>query len=265
MNNNKALFFDIDGTLFDGQSKSVLPSTIKLLELLSQNKEYDLYLSTGRSLETLGSMKNYLHYFDGLNLSNGQEIIIGNEYVYEGYIDKEEIKRLLVKSVEKNTPLGLITKEEIVINFTTDEGTKYFTTYIKPDVKILNDEPFDLERRVYQVWLFANNELVEEYQKEFPNLDIIKWGSYGADVIPINASKANGIKIIQKLKDYPKENMYAFGDGDNDVKMFKVVGTSVAMGQGSEKAKAAASFITDKIDEDGLYKAIIKLGLIKEE
>ena len=84
MNNNKALFFDIDGTLFDGQSKSVLPSTIKLLELLSQNKEYDLYLSTGRSLETLGSMKNYLHYFDGLNLSNGQEIIIDNEYVYEG-------------------------------------------------------------------------------------------------------------------------------------------------------------------------------------
>lgn len=264
MNNNKALFFDIDGTLFDGKTRSVLPSTIKLLEMLSQNEKYDLYLSTGRSYETLGSIKNYLHYFNGLNLSNGQEIIIDNEYVFEGCIDKEEIKKLLKKSVERNTPLGLITREEIVINFTTEEGTKYFTTYIKPDVKILNDEPFNLERSVYQIWLFANNELIELYQKEFPKLDIIKWGTYGADVIPSNASKANGIKIIQKLRGYELENMYAFGDGDNDVKMFKAVGTSVAMGQGSDKAKAAATFVTDNIDEDGLFNACIKLGLIEE-
>jgi hydroxymethylpyrimidine pyrophosphatase-like HAD family hydrolase len=56
--------------------------------------------------------------------------------------------------------------------------------------------------------------------------------------------------------------MYAFGDGDNDVMMFKCVGTSVAMGNGSIKAKENASFITDDISDDGLYNALKKLNLI---
>ena len=31
MNDRIALFFDIDGTLFDGKTKSILPSTLKAL------------------------------------------------------------------------------------------------------------------------------------------------------------------------------------------------------------------------------------------
>ena len=56
--------------------------------------------------------------------------------------------------------------------------------------------------------------------------------------------------------------MYAIGDGDNDVEMFKVVKTSIAMGNGSTKAKESATFITDDISNDGLYKAFKKINLI---
>lgn len=265
MTKNKALFFDIDGTLFDGKTKSVPLSTIKLLKVLSKKEGFDLYISSGRSFETLGTIKNYLDYFKGLNLSNGQEIYINGELIRENYLEKEEVAKILKKSVEQNTPLGLITKEEIEINFITNEGSKYFSTFIKPDVKNLNYSEFDLNKGVYQIWLFATNEIIELYQKEFPKLDIIKWGNYGADIIPVNASKAEGIKYIQKLMGYDFENLYAFGDGDNDAKMFKAVGTSVAMGNGSNLAKGAATFITDNIEDDGLYKACLKLKLIEEE
>ena len=47
MNERKALFFDIDGTLFDGNTKSVLPSSIDMLNQLKTHPDYDLYLSTG--------------------------------------------------------------------------------------------------------------------------------------------------------------------------------------------------------------------------
>ena len=87
-------------------------------------------------------------------------------------------------------------------------------------------------------------------------------GNYGADIIPNGSSKANGInKIVEKMG-YKKENMYAFGDGDNDAEMFKVVGTSVAMGNASKIAKDNATFVTDTIDNDGLYRAVKKIGLI---
>lgn len=263
-NNKIALFFDIDGTLFDGNTRTIMPSTIKLLELLSKNDRYDLYLSTGRSYETLGTIKKYLHYFKGLNLSNGQEIYLNGELIKESFIEKDYIKDILEKSVIRNTPIGLITKDEIEINFITDEGSQYFSTFIKLDVKNLNYGEFDLNKGVYQLWLFANNEMIEKYQKEFQNLEIIKWGSYGADVIPLNASKAKGIKYIQDLMKYELNNMYAFGDGDNDAKMFKAVGTSVAMGNASDLAKKNSTFITDNIEQDGLYNACLKLKLIEE-
>lgn len=262
MTDRKALFFDIDGTLFDGKTKSVLPSTVKLLNELKEKGIYDLYLSSGRSLDTLGSMEKYKDYFIGYNLTNGQEIHINNKTYYGDMIDKDVLKRLLKVSEERNNPLGLILKDDIIMNFITEESTYTFTTYIKATVKNLDHQPFDLNNEVMQVWLFAKNEDLEYYRNEFKELRLLNWGSYGADVIPHDASKARGIKHIQSIMGYKIENMYAFGDGDNDTFMFEAVGTSVAMGNGSKKAKEKATFITEDISNDGLYLAAKRLNLI---
>ena len=90
-----ALFFDIDGTLFDGKSKSILPSTIELLDELSKKDNYDIYISSGRSYKTLGIINNYTKYFKGYNLTNGQEIIIsGNKYYGQAINEKTLVKIL---------------------------------------------------------------------------------------------------------------------------------------------------------------------------
>ena len=44
--------------------------------------------------------------------------------------------------------------------------------------------------------------------------------------------------------------------------MLKFAGNSVAMGNGSESAKAAATLVTDSLYDDGIYKALLKLGVI---
>lgn len=262
MTDRIALFFDIDGTLFDEATKSVLPSTIKMLDELKSKGIYDLYLSTGRSLETLGKINEYKEYFTGMNLTNGQEIYINGKTYYGDMFDKEVLTRLLKASEERNNPLGLILKDDIIMNFITEESTYTFTTYIKATVTNLDHKPFDLSRDVMQVWLFAKNEDIEHYKEEFMDVLFLNWGHYGADVIPFGASKARGINHIKSIMGYKKENMYAFGDGDNDTFMFEAVGTSVAMGNGSKLAKAKATFITDDISEDGLYNAVKRLKLI---
>ena len=58
---------------------------------------------------------------------------------------------------------------------------------------------------------------------------------------------------------YKKENMYAFGDGDNDAEMFKVVGTSVAMGNASEELKESADEVTLDNDSEGIPHMLKKL------
>lgn len=262
MNERKALFFDIDGTLFDGNTKSVLPSSIDMLNQLKTHPDYDLYLSTGRSRQTLGKLTAFQEYFRGMNLSNGQEVYVDGEIIYEAYLEKEDVKKLIEISEKENYPMGLITTKEVEMTYFTPESAKSFSEYISANVIDLNHKPFDINKKVMQVWLFSENDKIEKLTKAFPNLNIIRWGNYGADIIPNGSSKANGInKIVEKIG-YKKENMYAFGDGDNDAEMFKVVGTSVAMGNASKIAKDNATFVTDTIDNDGLYRAVKKIGLI---
>ena len=87
------------------------------------------------------------------------------------------------------------------------------------------------------------------------------WISFGADIVPVNGSKAEGIKqLVQHLSEKP-EQIVAFGDGYNDIEMLQLADIGVAMGNASDAVKAHADFITKPIDEDGIYYACEKLGL----
>ena len=69
----------------------------------------------------------------------------------------------------------------------------------------------------------------------------------------------------QKMMDHfglLKEETLAFGDGNNDLEMIKHVGVGVAMGNGSEALKDVADMVTDSVDEDGVWNALKKLGLV---
>ena len=50
------------------------------------------------------------------------------------------------------------------------------------------------------------------------------------------------------------ENIYAFGDGLNDVEMLKFVKNSVAMGNAHEEAKKVAKHVTTSVHQNGILK-----------
>ncbi len=47
-----------------------------------------------------------------------------------------------------------------------------------------------------------------------------------------------------------------------DIPMFKACGFSVAMGNENDEVKQIASYVTDDVDQDGLYNAFEYLKLI---
>lgn len=55
----------------------------------------------------------------------------------------------------------------------------------------------------------------------------------------------------------------AFGDARVDIPMLEYCAYGVAMGSGGDEIKAMADLVTDGVDEDGLYNAFVKLGLIE--
>jgi Cof subfamily protein (haloacid dehalogenase superfamily) len=70
------------------------------------------------------------------------------------------------------------------------------------------------------------------------------------------ADKGVALAVACKELDIHPSQVVAIGDAQNDVEMFRVAGTSFAMGQASDMVKAAATHVTGPNDEDGVAQAI---------
>lgn len=78
----------------------------------------------------------------------------------------------------------------------------------------------------------------------FPAIEIMSQGFH----------KALGVQAAAKTLGFKREQIIAFGDERNDLEMLEYAGIGVAMGNGHEKAKAAADFITTSNDEQGITR-----------
>ena len=70
---------------------------------------------------------------------------------------------------------------------------------------------------------------------------------------------------LDKVCEYfhiPMSETYAFGDSMNDLEILQEAGTGIAMGNAVPALKEVADYVTDRIDEDGIYKACKHFGLI---
>jgi Cof subfamily protein (haloacid dehalogenase superfamily) len=84
---------------------------------------------------------------------------------------------------------------------------------------------------------------------------------YYLDLTHKNANKGFSVTAIARHLDIPLSDVAVLGDMPNDIPMFRVAGFSVAMGNGSEDAKAAASATTAANDHEGWAAAIDTLIL----
>lgn len=71
-----------------------------------------------------------------------------------------------------------------------------------------------------------------------------------------DAGKHSGIRYIAELLQIPKEEIAAFGDGENDADMLAYVGVGIAVENAVPSCKAAADWITRSNDADGVAFAI---------
>ena len=53
-----------------------------------------------------------------------------------------------------------------------------------------------------------------------------------------------------------------FGDGGNDIPMLEHTALSVCMGNADDAVRAASDFVTETVDEDGVAKALMRLGVL---
>ena len=94
--------------------------------------------------------------------------------------------------------------------------------------------------------------------------DVLLIGPDWLEIMPKHVNKASALwKICEKLGISMNEVM-AFGDAQNDLKMLQQVGIGVAMGNAMDEAKYAATVVTDTNMNNGIGKVIDALLAGKE-
>ena len=58
------------------------------------------------------------------------------------------------------------------------------------------------------------------------------------------------------------DEVYAFGDGLNDIEMLQAVGHGVAMGNASQIVKKQGDYVTRDVGDEGIYYGLKQLKLI---
>lgn len=80
---------------------------------------------------------------------------------------------------------------------------------------------------------------------------------------PKGYTKGDTLARLMKNFGWSKDEVFVFGDGGNDISMFKQTNYSFAMEQALESVKNEAKYITLSNDEDGIYEALMKFNVIK--
>jgi hypothetical protein len=182
--------------------------------------------------------------------------------LYEHLMDRERLKALLSYGEEHQIPFGV-----------TIDGYDYFT-YPEGVVTYDKERWGSSERRFRDAWelmelpvrtlvYIGGPEPVSELERLFPDMKFPMFsGLMGADVVEQEASKAEGLKRLCAHYGIPMEQTVAFGDSMNDYEIIREAGIGIAMGNSCRELKEAADYVTDRIDENGVWNACRHFGLI---
>lgn len=258
----KAVFFDIDGTLWDFTNR-IPESTVAAIRGLRAQGHY-AFLCSGRARAYIRDPELFAIGFDGVLAGCGTHVELGGEIVYEKLIGKG----LAVHTVETVRKYGF---RPIL------EGPNY----LYMDAEDFSHEPYGQKlmremgghlvgiREHYGEWEInklscatdhADREgafaaLEEHYTYLIHNSEVV-------ELVPKGHTKATGIRKVCERLGIDRADTVAVGDSVNDLAMLSYAGVGIAMGNADARVRRAADYVTDGLYDDGIYNAMRHFGLI---
>ena len=255
----RIVFLDFDGTVYSHKTNCVPASAVRALWRLKELGVL-VYTCTGRSWSELEMFSIRDYPFDGHICLTGQ-LCLDHEgnMVFCDQLQERDLNELIRIFNEKQIGVMLFDQDSFYPNYINETMARIHQNNHTP---IPAPRAYD-GRKIIQFSLYGNWPEIQETLTRFdPALGVYSWNDCAVDVTASQGGKGEGIgKLLDKLG-IDRNEALAIGDGDNDLEMLKAAGVSVAMGNATEMIKGQADYITDDIDEDGLWNALAHYGIL---
>lgn len=275
----KIIFLDVDGTLVDYENR--LPKSAVEAVRKARENGHRVYICTGRSRAEVSSDLWEIG-LDGMIGGNGSYVEDNGRVVMHQTLSYEQCKKAVDWLHEHELEFYLESNNGLFASEKFEErGLSAIKEYMKrkgtenlKDVTVRNTfHGMIFDGELYRDDLNKISFVLDSFQdylnakKDFPDMEVNTWGGRGetalfGDMGVKNISKKTAVyKLLEYLQADIKDT-FAFGDAKIDIPMLECCAVGVAMGNGGEEIKAMADYITDDVENDGLYKAFTHFKLI---
>lgn len=276
MNNVKAIFLDMDGTILHENNKASNYTKDVVDEL--REKGFKVFLATGRSYSEIHQLVPEGFKVDGIISSNGTTGEIEDQNLFKHSLSLEQVKKIVKLAQQQHIyyevfPFGaqrivlkedyqwmrdMITGETPPNNVSHSEWTSRLDAM--KDKIDWRDELPDLNYS--KIYLFNPNldkittfrdELIQN--KVLLSISVSNSSRYNAETMAYNTDKGTGIKEMIEHFGIQQEETLVIGDSDNDRAMFDFGQYTVAMKNARQEIKDITDEVTEETnEEDGAAK-----------
>lgn len=274
----KIIFIDVDGTLVNYENR--LPASAVEAIRMARKNGHRVYISTGRSRAEVYD-EIWEIGLDGMIGGNGSYVEDDGEVIMHQLITPEQCRHIVDWLHERGLEFYLESNNGLF-------ASEHFEEKGDPVIKIYQgrkgrDASNATVRSVFPEMVFGGDLyrddlnkvsfILNSYQdhldsvEEFPDLKPGTWGGAGetalfGDLGVKGITKAHAIQTLLNHLNVGLEDTIAFGDAKVDIPMLEYCEIGVAMGNGGDEIRAMADYVTDAVDEDGLYHAFKHFQLI---
>lgn len=263
MKDIKAIFIDIDNTIFDHIKKHEYDKK----SLFALNKLHDkgikVIICSARPIYSLREFKVFdkLNY-DGIIASNGAVRVYQGEWFDKYIFPKNELIKIIEICKQNHLCLECVTYDQ-----------RFYATEKTKDVDFHHQTFFEFDacqdtynqQDVISMLLFAPKEMDNILQTEMPNtVHMFRFSDYGLDVLIKSHNKGEAVASMLKKMNINSNNALAFGDDYQDISMFEQVKFGVAVGNAKDELKHVAYRVAKPVYKHGVYKFLKKQKLLKD-
>lgn len=262
MSEQKALFFDIDGTIWN--EKNVIPDSCREAFRQLHKRGHLTFICSGRARGYIQNEDLLSLGFDGIISGCGTMVEYRGETILYRKLDTALVEKT-INTVRSYGFRPILEGKDFLYLDDEDFGSDRYGIKLKHELG-------SRRRTIAGEWgkwecqkLSCATENADTrgcYEALSSDYDYIIHDAPVVEMVPKGFHKGMGIHHICRHLGLDIRDTFAFGDSANDLEMLETAGTGVAMGNGQAKAKEKADYVTRSMMDDGIYHACAHFGLI---
>ncbi|MDN6640373.1 MAG: Cof-type HAD-IIB family hydrolase [Tetragenococcus sp.] len=272
----KAIAMDMDGTLLNDEKMITEKTKAALVE--AQKQGIKVILASGRPTPGLFKYAEELalENYDGIGLSfNGAHVLDyqTNEVLFEQTLSLDASKAILEHLKTFDVKPMICHQNYMYVNDVYDNTVHLphgETNIIEYEARAgsyklceINDLAGFCDFPLHKILVAADPDYLKQHYKEMmqpfeAQVSALFSAPFYFEFTDVGITKAKAITAILPKLGLEKEELIAFGDGQNDQAMVEYAGVGVAMGNATDDLKQTADEITLTNNEDGIAHILEK-------